>query len=154
MDLLDTSHIDEYREVRDDLVSLIEMFPQDKLDEELFDGISIKVLLRNIILAEIYLIAILEDFKEGREIPWEDPYEEDLSPLIHPDSEWEDLYDDLGFSGERILQALEDFPSELWDAKIWKDRNLTPRRLIELDIQQYRDGYAEEISKYISIEEF
>lgn len=154
MKTTDLRHIEEYKEAHEDLLELLEMFPQEKLEEALFDGNSIKTLVRQTTLAAIFLIALLEDFQEGRELVWEDPYEEELSPVAYADAEWEDLYDDLRVSGDRLFEVFEDFSEDLWDAKIWKERTLTPRKMVEIDTDHYRNNLIEEIAKHIPLEEF
>lgn len=144
--------IEEFKTIRNDLFDLIEAFPEKKQEEELFDGRSIKQLVLHITLAEMFMIALLEDLKEGREITWEDPYDE-TDPVTHADSDWEELLDDLSFTGSRLFVTLETFPTKLWLQKIWQDRNITPHKLVGIDLGHYKDVYIPEIEKHIDADE-
>jgi hypothetical protein len=151
MNLEIAQNIEKFKDVRSKLMDMLEVFPENKIDLALFDDQTIKQLALNITLAEMFTIAFLEDLREGRDLVWEDPYEY-VDPLVHPDSDWDDLFQDLLMSGESFIQTLELFPEHLWDNKIWTNKDLTPKKILSIDTSHYENFYLAEIIKHIDEE--
>lgn len=140
--------IKEFKDIRDDLSDLLGYFPTEKSDEKLFDGKTVKQLIFDITIAELFLLAVFKDLNDGKTVIWEDPYD-DSEPVNYPKLEFEDLYDDFLETGDLLLSALDYFPTSFWNKKFWNERPYTPQRLLEIETKHYSDEYIPEVSKYI-----
>ncbi len=139
---------EEYKTAHAQFLELLELFPVEKIEEQLFDGFTITQLMKRILLAEIFMVAVLDDFKEGREIPWEDPYDEE-DAVNYSESNWDQLYEDLVFTGDKVIETLTLFPPKKWQEEIWEGKKLTPQKIVEIELDYLRDCYIPDILQYI-----
>lgn len=144
--------IKEFEEAKQDLIKIINSFPEEKREKTLFDKWSLKNLLSHLTGWGNYQISTLKQFKRGAEpiVPKSlkssinDVFVSKRSPWS-----WNKVYDEFLRISQDLIDEYRGLPGKLWKKEIWKNKKTTPQEFIKIEINHYRKTHGHQIKRIL-----
>lgn len=142
--------INQLKEARENLIKIVDEFPEKERETIFFGQWSLKDILSHLIGWANHQIDILGKLKrnEGIELP------KNLKNSINIDFvsakrkvNWGKIYQEFVNVSKNLIQKYESLPNRLWKKKFHKDRKTTPEDFIDIEIRHYNNTHGPQIKK-------
>ncbi|MDO8609118.1 MAG: hypothetical protein Q7R95_01090 [bacterium] len=140
-----------FKKVRNELVVLVGLVSLDKREVKLFGDWSLKDLLAHFIGWSDYQIEVLNEFaqhKQSKIISDVQKYNE-KSVITKKEWHWDKTYTEFLKSTEKLISTYMSLPDNYWDKPIWKNKKVTPQKLLEIETKHYVGEHLKSIIKII-----
>lgn len=145
--------IDEFRQVREQFISIVDKFPTDRREEILFDQWNLKQVLINMARWDNCLADNLVFLKEGQQPPFYGKVNDfnQKSQEIGRSWSWDKAYNEFISGGKRLIKEHEFLPENLWEAKFWPDKNSTPTKFFQIVIKHYLHDHLPLVKRWLIV---
>ncbi len=146
--------IAELKQVKQNLISTIDKFPENQRLTTLFDTWNLKDIVAHLSNWMVHDIDCLSALKEGKEPYWEPDVDAFNSKGIEmrKNRSWEEVYKEFITLGNTLLSMYETLPENLWEVPVWKTRkDQTAYRFLEDDIWHWETEHLPAIQKTLRI---
>lgn len=139
------------KEAQTAFINTVNNFPTGKRMQILFGRWGLKDILGHVSAWNLYSIQCLQDLREGKEPLWELAVNKLNARETKKRKDWsfEKVYRELVESAEKLVEAYQNLPAELWDRKLWPKRRWTPRKFLETDFKHYQKDHLPQIRKHL-----
>lgn len=148
--------VNEFKSVRKDLIRIIDSFPGEKRELVLFDKWSLKNILSHLSGWAKYQTDVLVQFERGEKIK----ISKNLKVLINEDFvfqrlkwNWDRVYREFLETSEKLIKEYEDLPGELWEKKLYDDKETTMKDFIKTEINHYKNTHGPQIKQFLKASE-
>lgn len=131
----------------------IKNFPAKDWEKILFDKWSLKQILIHLTGWADYQVQTLEEFQEEKEPVIPDRLKERINDDLvakKGNEAWKKVYADFLKTEASLISQYKKLRDKDWDRKIWKDRQTTPRKFINLEIKHYKDTHGPQIQHLLN----
>lgn len=142
--------IEQFKKARMGLLAEVQKFPEKHRVDKLFDRWDLKDVLAHIVAWDTFSVGFVEDFNAGEE-PYDVKDNEVFNEQAVKESEnrgWDAVHEDFMESGALLIETFKSVPDRLWAKRIWKNRERTLRKKLEIEIRHYID-HLKEIRKVV-----
>jgi len=132
--------IDDFKHARLEFLAEVQLFPTDKRTDKLFERWSLQDVLVHITAWDMWTVEVVGDFRNGL-TPYWPPSIDEFNSVAVSDSKgksWEDIYLELVEAGATLIETYKEIPDDLWDKKVWSNRNSTIKKLLSIEIDHYK----------------
>lgn len=140
--------IDEFVNVKREIVNIVNEWPEGSKMTVLFDKWSLKDVVAHLSNWMIHEIDCLIKLKQGKEPYWEPNVEVfNLKGISERKShDWDKVHVEFASLGDGLEEIYQTMPNELWDVPIWNGRSETAERFLQENIDHW-EGHLSEIQK-------
>jgi hypothetical protein len=145
--------ISEFRRVRAILLDVLDQYPDDRVDEVLFDEWSLKSVVAHLSGWDRYFTDILRDLESGRKaLYWGSIQEFNEGSVAHRiDLNWSDVYKEFIEAGEAFIESYRQASPSLVEEKFWANRSYTPAEILEVNIHHYAESHLPQLEAGLAI---
>ena len=144
--------IRDFELIRETFIKALEKFPADKVDEKLFGEWNLKDVVAHFVGWDKEFTMTLHAFQKNEKHEyWGKIYE--LNEKVVTESKkssWQKVFNEFKKSGKEFIESYTDFPEDLLNTKVWKDKIYTPIRILEINIHHYQKAQLIQITKLLN----
>lgn len=144
--------ITDLKVARKNLISLVDRFPNNKREKILFDKWSLKDILVHLTGWANHQIETLIKLKAGKKVVIQNNLKDSINENLvftKGNLSWKVVYNDFLETSNELISHYQNLPRNLWDKKIWEEKETTPRKYIEIEINHYKETHGPQIEKYL-----
>jgi hypothetical protein len=143
--------VSEFKQIQVEFNKVLEMFPINKVNEKLFGEWNIKDVIAHFIGWDREFTETLLSLKNGtNHTYWGKIYEFNEKTVTASKSKsWNELLNEFRESGSEFIESYVDYPTNLLNTKIWKDKIYTPVRILEINIHHYQKAQFVRINELL-----
>ncbi len=146
--------LEEYKTLRMEVLGAVQHFPENRREESLFSGRSLKDLLAHITSWDSHVYESIENLLEGVvPVQIENSQIDSFNNAVYlecKDLSWETVHENFIEAGARVIDVYKSLPEELWDKALWENSSVTPRSLLHTDvISHYKNDHLPEIMRFV-----
>jgi hypothetical protein len=144
--------LDQFTEVREELIGLIRRFPASKRTEQLFHLWSLKEVVAHLAGWDRYFTDIVAALESGEEPPyWKSMTKFNEASLEkRKDETWDSVFAEFVANGEAFVRCYKQIPQSLQHTRFWKRKSYTPAQVLEINIHHYKNDHLSEIKRVLS----
>ncbi len=144
--------LDEFKEISAELEKLIIKFPKEKVEITVFDKWSLKNVVSHLNHWMEHDILCLESLQNGIVPFWEPDVEEFNRKGVEArkDYSWDIVFKEFLDLKAKLINIFKNLELDLENARIWPDKNETPRRFLEEDIKHWRDEHIKSLNDFFN----
>lgn len=142
--------LDEFKKISDELENLIQKFPSDRREEIVFDKWSLKNVVSHLNHWMKHDIDCLNALL-NEQVPYWEPNVEEFNRkgvCLRSNNSWNQVYLEFIELKQRLLDLYSNYPEYLRNNKIWPDKNETPAKFLEEDINHWRDEHVVSLNDF------
>lgn len=144
------NNIQLFKKISDELEFLILKFPKEKREEVIFDKWSLKNIVSHLNHWMTHDIDCLTSLLNGQIPFWEPDVEVFNAKGIdqRKNIPWDVIFSEfVGLKG-KLIELYESIDENFINKKIWPDKNQTPLRFLDDDINHWRDEHINQLESY------
>ena len=142
--------LNEFTKISEELDNLIQKFSSERREEVVFDKWSLKNVVSHLNHWMIHDLDCLNVLLNGKVPYWEPDVEEFNRKGVEARSNnnWDQVYTEFVELKNKLLTLYKEIPEDLRNKRIWPDKNETPTRFLEEDIQHWRDEHITSLNNF------
>lgn len=142
--------VDEFQAEFEEMQRIMSDVNPENREQKKFGAWSIKDVLAHLTGWAKHDIACLKSLTGDKVAYWDNSIDRMNKTFIKKRRKrtWEVVYVEFVNTTNDLIEMYESLPEDLWNVKIWTDKDNTPISFIEGDIQHYRD-HLREIDKLV-----
>jgi hypothetical protein len=141
--------IEDFKKARQNLIQTLDEIPENKRNKILFHYWTAKDLLSHMSGWMISATNNVECLKKGKTPPRvgndEDFNRESVEK--RKNWSWDEVYKELVKTSEEFAESYKDLPKDLWQKRYWPEKDFTPKKILEIEIEHWEEEHLSQIAK-------
>ena len=136
-------------DIKDEISSIIEKFPQERRLDMLFDKWCLKDVVAHLSNWMVHDIDCLRAVKEDREPYWEPEVDEFNRKGVNERKEkpWNEIYGEFEKLRTELAKLYETLPDGLWNKPIWQGKNETAKLFLREDLSHWKNEHLGDLKE-------
>jgi hypothetical protein len=143
--------VERFSKARQEFITLLQKFPEDKRESVLFDQWSLKDVLVHIVGWDQCYLDGLRALQRGEKGVWRGNVDEHNEKTVTAGKHltYGQAYATFLATSQRVIDESHTLPHNLWTAELYEGRKYTPERFLRTITKHYEEEHIPELRKYV-----